>query len=162
MAVPLTNIDRVIGGVYISGSNDAYPQSETLHQAGIRHILKLYKDEPHWPEYFTVCNHTIRDRAAVSLEQLQRGVAFIDDCQQRDQPVLVACRYGVSRSSTFVLAYLVAVHGYDLSDAWQLLFQQHPRAYPAFELWQSLLTHYRLPYTMLDIARWIGDPTYAF
>jgi protein-tyrosine phosphatase len=161
MSVPLTHIDHVIGSVYISGANDAYPQAELLQQAGIRHILKLYNNDPHWPTPFTVCDHTIRDRAAVSLDQLQRGVAFIDDCQQQNQPVLVACRYGISRSSTFVLAYLVSICGYDLADAWHLLLQHHPRAYPAYELWQSLITHYHLPYTMMDIARWLGNPAYA-
>jgi protein-tyrosine phosphatase len=69
--------------------------------------------------------------------------------------LLVACRYGVSRSSTFVLAYLVQEKGYDLPEAWHLLRSNHPLAYPARELWQSLLAHYRQPYTMADVEQWL-------
>jgi protein-tyrosine phosphatase len=148
-------VDYVLDKVYIGGANDVFPYASRLLQSGVSYILKLYKDEPHWPRPFVVFDHSIRDSCPVSFDQLQQGVAFIHEHQAAGQPVLVACRYGVSRSSTFVLAYLVQVRGYDLHDAWMLLKRQHPPAYPAWQLWESLIQHYDVPYTMDDIQQWL-------
>jgi predicted protein tyrosine phosphatase len=155
MQIQIPAVNNILDTLYIGGAIDAYPQAHALAQAGIRHILKLYQGDPHWPEPFIVLDHAIKDSSSITLEQLQRGVAFIHQQQQAGHPLLVACRYGVSRSSTFVLAYLVQEKGYDLSDAWHLLRSNHPLAHPARELWQSLLDHYRQPYTMADVEQWL-------
>jgi len=63
---------------------------------------------------------------------------------------------GISRSATFVLADFLE-RDYTLADAWALLRERHPRAMPAWELWESLLTHYHLPQTWLDTLREAED-----
>ena len=52
------------------------------------------------------------------------------------RPVLVMCGAGISRSSTFVLAYLLE-RGYSLEDAWRLLSERHPAASPLPQMWRS-------------------------
>ncbi|MCP4517435.1 MAG: dual specificity protein phosphatase family protein [Delftia sp.] len=88
---------------------------------------------------------------------MQRGVAFIKEQVEAGQAVLVVCGAGISRSSIFVLAYLLE-RGYHPREAWRLLHSRHPQARPLPKMWQSLLAHYDLPYTMRDVIDWQLKP----
>jgi protein-tyrosine phosphatase len=152
------NADHVIDGVYVGGARAIYHIPE-LRTAGIKHVLKLYFDETdwdQWPEDFVVCHNPLNDGEFIPLETLQRGVSFIKEHVAAGEPVLVMCGAGISRSSTFVLAYLLD-SGYSLYDAWQLLRKQHPEAWPLPALWQSLIEHYHLPHRVEEVVGWILD-----
>ena len=157
----LRPIDRVIPGLYISGARAAY-RAPLLRKAGITRVLKLYEGPPDWPPDFHVCDNPLEDGEPIPSYILTAGVAFIHQSMAAGEKVLVVCGAGISRSSTFVLAYLVE-SGYDLREAWRLLRQQHPIASPAPALWESLLTYYDLPYTLRDILEWMkqDDETYG-
>ncbi len=154
-------VDCVIPGLYISGMRALY-HADDLRARGISRVLKLYFGDPRlppWPPDFEVCDNAIEDDAPVPFDCLRRGVDFIHQGMEVGAAVLVCCWAGISRSSAFVLAYLVEL-GYDLPEAWALLSSQHADAWPAFELWHSLLAYYDLPYTMEDVLtwlRWSGD-----
>lgn len=145
-------VHHVVDGVYIDGARAVYLVPE-LRRAGITSVLKLYFHAPEWPKDFVVCDNALEDGQFVSQEALQRGVAFISGQVDAGEQVLVVCGAGISRSSTFVLAYLLE-RGYELPDAWRLLRARHPPALPALQMWNSLLTHYNLPYTLEDVAKW--------
>jgi dual specificity phosphatase 12 len=145
------DVDHVIHGVCISGWR-ATQHDQALRGMGLTRVLKLYEASPYWPDDFTVCENALDDGELVPLALLQRGVYFIREHVQAGDPVLVQCGAGISRSSTFVLAYLLD-QGYDLSDAWKLLKDKHPQADPHPQMWQSLINHYGLPYQLKDIAR---------
>lgn len=147
-------VDRVVEGLYIGGVA-AVHHAAALREAGITHVLKLSTADQGWPDDFTVFDNALPDSEFVPLEQLRRGVAFIREQRQAGRNVLVACHAGVSRSSTFVLAYLLEALGYDLREAWQHLHAQHPIAWPMPQMWESLLMHYHQPYTMADVREWL-------
>lgn len=154
MTVPdLQHADRVIDGLYI-GSSLATREIDLLKLARVRRVLKLYYDKPHWPREFRVLDNPVDDGVRVRKTDLIVGTAFIHEGMAMGQPVLVACRMGISRSSTFVLAFLLE-RGYDLRAAWDMLLACHPRAWPAVALWRSLLDHYETGYTMSDVLRWL-------
>ncbi|MBN1965257.1 MAG: dual specificity protein phosphatase family protein, partial [Anaerolineae bacterium] len=136
----LRNVDRVIDGLYI-GNAAAMNEAHALHRHGVQRVLKLYFDRPYWPRSFTVLENAVVDGMPLPRHYLDTGMAFLHASMSAQEPVLVACRMGVSRSSTFVLAYLLE-RGYDLLAAWELLLRQHPRAWPATAMWESLLEHY--------------------
>lgn len=151
-----TCIDHVNDGIFISGVRAAY-YTDDLRRAGIRHVLALYQDEAgsvRWPADFTVLHNGIQDSMPVPAMYLRSGVDFVHRAAAAGENVLVCCWAGISRSSTFVLAYLIET-GFDLPDAWYLLSSRHTDAWPAMELWQSLLEYYQLPYTLADVHNWL-------
>jgi hypothetical protein len=151
----LPDIDHVIDGVYISGVRFAGRQIPALQQAGITSVLKLYPPQGRWPwpDDFTVCDNLINDNSSLPQMPIQIGPMFMGEQIEAEKAVLVACEHGISRSSTFVLAYLVD-HGYSLKDAFTLLRTQHPQCSPAPNLWQSLTTFFELPHTLKEIYSW--------
>lgn len=148
----ITGVGQVTDQVFIAGARAIYSVPE-LQSAGITHILKLYFDDPEWPEVFTILDHPLDDGVFIPRETLRQGLAFIRTAVGAGQKVLVVCGLGASRSSTFVLAYLLE-QGYNLEDAFRLLRSVRPQAWPARDLWTTLLTHYQAPYTLEQIEAW--------
>ncbi|HEX3049324.1 MAG TPA: bifunctional nuclease domain-containing protein, partial [Aggregatilineaceae bacterium] len=122
------SLDQVVEGVYISGVRRR-PALQRLRDEEITHVLKLYHMPVPWPDDFDVLDNSLEDGALIPLDTLQRGVQFIKKHRDQNEKVLVLCWEGVSRSSTFVLAYLVQELGYDLHEAWMLLRQKHAKAW---------------------------------
>ncbi len=148
------SLDQVVEGLYISGVRRR-PTLQRLRDEGITHVLKLYHMPVPWPDEFDVLDNALEDGALIPLDALRRGVQFIKKHRDQNEKVLVLCWEGVSRSSTFVLAYLVQELGYDLREAWMLLRQKHAKAWPAHQMWASLIEHYALPYTISDVKQWL-------
>ncbi len=145
-------IDHVAHGVYISGFRAIY-SAQALREAGIRHVLKLYEDEPFWPTDFIVCDNALSDGEPIPQDKLRRGVDFVKEHIASEQSVLVQCGAGISRSSTFVLAYLLE-RGYELPEAWRMLKANHEEASPHPAMWESLIVYYNLPFDVKEVTAW--------
>ena len=148
-------IDHVVNGVYIGGYRATHHADE-LARRNIRHVLKLYADEPYFPAGFTTLTCAIEDGIPIAPETFQRGVKFINEQTTTGHLVLVMCGAGISRSATFVLAYMVEA-GFDLHAAYMLLREAHPAAAPHPNLWVSLFTYYGLNYSLKDSIAWMYD-----
>jgi protein-tyrosine phosphatase len=155
---PSNLIDHVADGVYISGWR-ASLHRQALLDANIRHILLLDGYIPALASDFETLDNALEDGELIPPEKLQRGVAFVNAQVSAGNRVLVMCSAGISRSSTFVLAYLLE-HDHTLRAAFDLLKRQHPPAQPHPELWRSLIVHYDLPDDWNDVIHWAhGDPS---
>ncbi len=149
-------LDHVVDGIYISGWR-AIQHTDALRAAGITSVLKLADHIPgSFPADFTVLDTLLVDDSFVPLPTLQRGVSFIQQQVQADRPILVMCMEGMSRSATFIMAYLIE-RGDDLPDAYRRLRRAHVDTEPHPRMWQSLITHYRLAYTIEDTWRWMQE-----
>ena len=149
---PYVPVDHVIDGVYISGWRATHFAGK-LRAAGIVNVLKLYEDIPFFPADFNVFENTLDDGELIPPHVLDRGTQFVYEQAENGRPVLVMCGAGISRSSTFVLSYLLKKQ-YDLRDAFVLLKQSHPVAQPHPQLWQSLINRYQLPYRLDEVMHW--------
>ena len=150
-------VDEVVEGLYISGA-DAASHASVLRENGITNVLTLYLgDNVRWPDDVVVFDNALEDGQFVPQERMARGVAFIREQRRAGANVLVSCWAGISRSSTFVLAFMVGELGYDLHDAYNLLHARHPRSWPEPEMWASLLEHYELPYSMAEVKSWMRE-----
>jgi len=149
------SIGEVTPSVFIGGAG-LVQHCAWLRAAGITHILKLYFDEPEWPDDFTVLDLPMDDGVFIEADTLRQGVDFIHVAVGARRRVLVVCGLGISRSATFVLAYLLE-QGYDLHEAFHLLHTARPQAWPMRRLWESLIVHYQAPYTLEEIERWLSE-----
>jgi protein-tyrosine phosphatase len=148
-------IDHVIDGVYIADDRAAFAEN-ALRAEKITTVLKLYHGAPFFPMDFNTLDHPLDDGAFILPDDLQRGVKFIAKNVDAGRRVLIVCCAGISRSSTFALAYLLE-RGHDLRDAYTLLVEKHRFADPHPELWRSLIEYYHVTYTLEDIAQWTPD-----
>ena len=149
----IPNVDHVLEGVYISGVRAMY-DIDILRRLNIRHVLKLFFYEPHWPSDFVVCENPVVDGERVPDEALAKGVAFINEQVDAGRPVLVQCGAGISRSSTFVLAFMLE-RGFDLKPAFEWLQKQHPPSWPLPAMWNTLIEYYELPSDLNEVLRWL-------
>lgn len=144
--------EHIIDGIYL-GKVRSYYVRDQLQKAGITHVLKLYFHHPHWPETFTVCETPLDDEEFIPAETMQKGVSFLKEQVATGEEVLIVCGAGMSRSVTFILAYMLD-KGYDLKEAWEKVRARYRAAYPAPAMWESLIVHYDLPYTVEDVMLW--------
>jgi hypothetical protein len=149
-------VDEVVEGIYITGVRRR-PSEAALRAANITRVLRLYHGEIDWPDGVEVFDNSLDDGVHAPAERIERGVQWVREQREAGHNVAISCWEGVSRSSTFVLAYLVEGLGYDLRDAWRVLKRQHLKAWPARQMWESLLVHYELPYTIKDVLAWLDE-----
>lgn len=145
-------IGRVTPLLHIGGVR-VISDVEWLRAEKITNILKLYDGDPYWPADFNVHDIPLADGVFIEKATLKDGVDFIRERVEAEQKILVLCGLGISRSATFILAYLLE-QGYDLHQAFRLLRTARPQAWPARELWSSLIAHYTTPYTLREIMLW--------
>ncbi len=148
-------VAHVIDGIYVSGFRATHFTAE-LQAAKITHVLKLYEGTPYFPSQFQTLENGLNDGEFIPMHVLRRGLDFLQEQVKAHNPVLVMCGAGISRSSAFILAYLLE-KGYDLHDAYRLLRQAHPPAKPHYMVWISLISHYKLDYKLRDAIIWMNE-----
>lgn len=142
------SVNHVQDGVYI-GSVLALQQKNRIRSMGINSVLRLdriNRAAGQWDKDFYLMDLPLPDGAPLASRLLERGVDFIRQQTNREQKVLVHCQMGVSRASTFVMAYLVQHAGMSLAQAYQTVQKSRPIIHPNPMLVQSLVKHYGLPY----------------
>lgn len=82
-----------------------------LSATGIRHILNMSEVElnENIVQNFNVVWIPINDDLEADLRQIiDQTNEFIESCRKKSEKVLVNCQLGISRSSSVILAYLIA------------------------------------------------------
>eukprot|EP01129_Flabellula_baltica_P016576 TRINITY_DN8905_c0_g1_i1.p1 TRINITY_DN8905_c0_g1~~TRINITY_DN8905_c0_g1_i1.p1 ORF type:complete len:159 (+),score=28.09 TRINITY_DN8905_c0_g1_i1:3-479(+) len=107
-------------GVYLGDCFDAL-NKEGLQSLGVRYILACqhYPElcaTPQFPKDFKYMLIDIQDGVEDVLRHFKRAFKFIDK-GRRKGGVLVHCGSGISRSTTFVVGYLMKKEGLSLRDA---------------------------------------------
>lgn len=151
-----TGASPIVDGIYIGGTS-SFNNIGDLRKKGITHVLQLCFEGADWPEDFTVCHHPVDDGVFLRAEDLEHGMRFMREALANGHKVLVMCGVGISRSTAFVLAYMVQA-GHDLREAIDLIRMWRPQAWPAKALWESLIVNYKLPYTLEEIENWYSLP----
>lgn len=123
--VVLSNCDQILPFLYLGGV-DAVVDTERVVDQGIRAVVCCLRDlEFPTRDFSNDLEYYRVDVEDISREPIElffpEATAFIHSRVSREQPVLVHCRAGVSRSASVVMAYLMTYQGYSLHDAFFLV-----------------------------------------
>ena len=102
------SFDRVTELVWLGSRIVSLADYERVRAAGIQACVDMKQEgaDPWGFEAFLWL--PTPDHEPPSQTHLRMGLAFLRECEQARLPVLVTCRAGVGRSSTLVLAHLMA------------------------------------------------------
>jgi predicted protein tyrosine phosphatase len=102
------SFDRVTDLVWVGSRIASLDDFHRLRAEGIRACVDMKQEgaDPWGFEAFLWL--PTPDHEAPSHVHLRIGLAFLRECEQAGMPVYVACLAGVGRSSTLVLAHLLA------------------------------------------------------
>ncbi|MBZ0306042.1 MAG: dual specificity protein phosphatase family protein [Anaerolineae bacterium] len=131
-------------GIYLGGVS-------AVRSRDIQAVLRVDDDGEHQQPNPTMpyLYLPVEDGVFIEKSTLMQGTAFIYRFRQHN--IFVHCQAGVSRSVTFILAYLIEYEKMSLADAYARIVSARAIAYPHPELLSSLIQHYGLPYSLEDI-----------
>lgn len=111
---------KITDQIYISDLASSC-NKERLMEDGITHILTaLIAVEPYFPDNFVYKSLPVSDYHRENLERyFDECYEFIDEVVEGGGKVLVHCAYGVSRSATIVIAYLIKKYGVTYDKAYE-------------------------------------------
>ena len=132
-------MDQIRPWLYIGTLQDSKNYSY-LKQNSIGAILQLEESVEH--EDITSLYIPIQDNAPVHFSKFQKGLEFIKEQKVLDKRILVACRWGVSRSSTFCIAALKTEERLSLYEAFKEVNKSRSQAMPDLTIWESLCSFY--------------------
>jgi protein-tyrosine phosphatase len=102
-------------------SPKSYEDLDFIREQGVGAIVNLCAEcydlnEIEKDAGFEVYYLPISDESAPDVEDMQKALLWLDDAINQGQKVLVHCRFGIGRTGTFVIAYLLK-NGFSLDDA---------------------------------------------
>ena len=121
----------------------SYDDFDSIRDQGIDGIVNLCEEfsDLHTLEEnagFEVFYLPITDERAPAIEEMEKGLEWLDEAVYLGKKVLVHCRHGIGRTGTFVTAYLLR-RGLGLKRAEKMLRKKKTRANPTnFSQWWLL------------------------
>ena len=137
-AYPLTWVTRNLA---VGHAPMSYEELDSLKEQGIDAIVNLCGEFSDLAEIeetagFQVFWLPIPDETAPRMDEMEKGLEWLDEAIYLGKKVLVHCRHGIGRTGTFVTAYLLR-RGFGLKKAGKLL--KTTRANPTnFSQWWLL------------------------
>ena len=129
------SFDRVTDIVYVGSRIASMDDYHRLRAQGVRACVDMkYEGADPWAFEAFLWLPTV-DHEPPSQAHLQMGIAFLRQCERAAMPVFVHCMAGVGRSSTLVLAHLLAgrFQGQPPRAALDFLCARRPPANPTAE-----------------------------
>lgn len=124
-------------GVYLSSVHAAYDKEE-LERLGITHILSVGAFTPHHPGSFVYKVIDIMDWPSENLKQyFPEIVEFINE-GIKEGGILVHCLAGKSRSSSAIMAWIIATKKQTFDEAYRMVLSRRPVIWPNLGFQQQL------------------------
>jgi atypical dual specificity phosphatase len=129
---------KIIQNLYISNADDAISEN-ILTTLNIKTVINCTKTEP-----FTELDNIYKFRVPISddfspiYQYFDNAIDIIHSSIQADNPVLVHCFAGISRSVTIVCAYLMKYHKMNRDHAIEFIKLNRPQACPNISFYLQL------------------------
>ena len=122
MEYPLKWITKSLAVGYAPRSEN---HLQSIHSAGIRAIVNLCSEcydlhETERNSNFEVYYLPIADEYAPEIQELEKLIEWMSQQIKSGNPILVHCRYGIGRTGTIVLAFLM-YSGHDFKTARKMM-----------------------------------------
>ena len=136
------NCSKILPHLFLGG-HEMTTEVDMLHQLNVSHILSITVDAyNHFPEQFTYHQFHLLDSAEADiLSILQPAFDFIESAKTQGKACFVHCSFGMSRSPSIVMAYLMKSENMSLSDALQKVKELRPVTAPNYGFIQQLLRY---------------------
>lgn len=124
-------ISRITHHVYVGGQHKQHGL-EAMRQLGITAILNMREESDDATRGVLLEDYLwlpTTDDHPPSIDDLERGVAFIETHIARGEGVYIHCASGVGRAPTMAAAYLVR-QGATAEEAWHIIQQGRPFVRP--------------------------------
>lgn len=140
---PLKWITESLAVGYAPRSNE---HLQEIHTAGIQAIVNLCGEcydlhEAEREAAFEVFYLAVVDEDVPTLKDLEKLINWMDFQLSLKRKILVHCRYGIGRTGTIVLAYLLHL-GHDIKKARELM--SHTPSWPSSRIQIELIDRYAL------------------
>ena len=100
--------DRITDWIFLGSRIVTLSDYRRLREAGVRACVDLKREGADTWDFEAFLWLPTVDQDPPSAAHLQMGIAFLRQCEQAGMPVFVHCMAGVGRSTTLVLAHLLA------------------------------------------------------
>ena len=104
-----------------------------LRRLGINYILNCASDckNTQLPKSITELHLKIRDDTNFDIfKYFEQGIDFINKVRTKGGVILVHCKFGVSRSPSFVCAFLIKYFAFNLQSALKFIRKKRPQVNP--------------------------------
>ena len=145
-------MDKIRDWLYIGNWRDA-ADGDYLRSEGIKAILNLVEQTRH--DGIILKYLPVDDGEYLKQADLSTGLWFLKLQYKENNPVLVNCGAGISRSSTFCMAILMEVEGLSLYEAYREVKRHHSQAQPHPKLAVSLAQYHDIELTEVDWFRFL-------
>jgi protein-tyrosine phosphatase len=134
------NCCQILPHLYLGG-HEMTTEVDMLHQLDVSHILSITVDSyNHFPGEFTYRQFNLLDSAEANLlEILEPAFAIIDAAKIKGKAAYVHCSFGMSRSPSVVMAYLMKSERISLSAAFQKVKKLRPVTAPNYGFIEKLV-----------------------
>ncbi|XP_075158808.1 dual specificity protein phosphatase MPK-4 [Haematobia irritans] len=146
------SLDEIVPGLFL-GNLTAATHMETLRTFNISHILTL--DSIPLPQHITEASFLTTKYIHIAdmpkediLHHLNTCVDFIDGAIKKGECILVHCYFGVSRSSSAVIAYIMKKNKMDYNTAYELVKSKRRFVQPNSGFIAQLKLWYRMGCTI--------------
>lgn len=150
-------VPRVPGGLYIGGLSALYKEPDPLKDGGVTHVLSALdfdvRDSKQLKDYKHLTISVDDDPNEDLLKHFTQSNAFIDAGLRGGGGVFVHCAMGVSRSATFVCAYLMWKHNVGCEEALKWLREGRDRARPNQGFMEQLAVYEKMLQAKDDASR---------
>ncbi len=122
---------KINNDIWISDIASAFNKTK-LKELGITHVFTTVLGvEPIFPDDFEYMNIPAQDISSQDLQQyFEDGTKWIEKAVQSEGKVLVHCAYGISRSASMVIAYLMHKTGRSYDETLAYVKSQRPIIQP--------------------------------
>ncbi|EKX46104.1 hypothetical protein GUITHDRAFT_86883 [Guillardia theta CCMP2712] len=132
----------VAGKLYLTNFRGV-ERTDELKKLNIRHIVCVNEQNNEFPDQFNYFNiDTLEDQedhdATVHFSAVKK---FTDESLAKGGAVCFHCAAGISRSTTMMIAYLMASNGMSLFDAFRLTYSRRRVAWPNRSFMQQLIQY---------------------